>query len=846
MTEGPCLDKALDLLNSANFAVDRDFHDLEDYIDNTELSDDEAAVFFLSQFFAKLFPKLDSPACFRLLLYATEHSRADIWLELLVSYLPHVTDCSRLALYLKLISAFFTTFSRLTPLYLTLSKKAASLPEKARLHFLIERTRCLLNVPTVISNALKGGRQPRIFEPELFYCLLMRQLQASGHDQLNAVLLSQCCLLGQGTHVWNYIFRHVCRSGGLVGCEQWGSALLLVSPRALESTLMPLLSGAPHPVIVSVCLSKLLSDNTTSVSDVFRVFHRLLLLRHFVKPTIPVNIFGCLGELVSRWHIEKPEQAQELYERTETELGFRILRIWADVTSLQRNSLQQRIYLSQSLVAWITLFRRRVPDGMLGDLSQSAVSNILSGITAHLSCNVNELRVLGMAVGEWLVSNFKGVCLLGDNSKNVNLSFTYEDNDAVKQVRPLFEPLPPFTPNDHFGLSEPLDEVFASEPSQQAPIKKTDQTGLDSDDDPDTTDGDDGISDADFSAFQPLPPVPDGPSKPMAQSVGWPFTPRKPRYLRECLDGLTASRDEGNEVALACFAHAEELIYKHRSAVDEISLNFAETLLHTEPPPCPYGAEVNAARHNALVALTVVAPKKTARYLTAQFTHSGLALNQRYEILACLTDAACILATDPHKIKSVQTPLPLKTPQPISDGKTRRFCTPASALARPIESENTFGPVAGHFFFPLLDAVGRLTQHPDTDPYAHLDDALLSRLIASLGSIYACARTAPKLPAMAEGLLISAGRLLNHPDAAVRRSSLSVLGVVLTVSPDTLFSANPNILLNDSEALLARRLQQLRESDADHECQELADHVLFVLRDKILELSVTTMLTSSK
>ncbi|VDL85300.1 unnamed protein product [Schistocephalus solidus] len=855
MIEEPYLEKALDMLRSANFTVDRDFFELASYIDNSALFDDETAALFLSQLFAKLSLKFDSPTGFKLLMYATEHSRADTWLEVLISHLPHFSDCPDLTLYMNLLTAFFTTFSRLTPLYLTLSKKASSLPEKTRFQFLIERTRCLLNLPTVISNALKGGRQPRIFTPELFYCFLMHQLQTPGHDQLNAVLLSQCCLLGQGTYVWSYIFRHICRADGLGDCEIWSSALSLVSGRALESTLVPLLSGAPHPFVASACLSKLLSNSTNSVSDAFRVFHRLLLLRHFVKPTIPINIFGCLGELVSRWHTEKPKQAKELYERTETELGLRILRVWADVTSIQRSSLQQRVYLSQSLIAWVTLFRRRVPDSLLGDINQSTVSSVLCGITAHLSCNVNELRVLGMAVGEWLVSNFREGCLLGENSEGANLKFSYEDNDAVKQVRPLFEPLPPFPLYDSFELSadsffcpgvEPLDDVFAAGPSQRAAIKKTDQTDLDSDDDPDVTnddgDNDDSCGDSDFSAFKPLPSVPGEPSRPMARSLGWPFATRKPRYLRECLDGLTASRDEDNEVSLACFAHAEELIYKHKNAVDEISLNFAETLLHTEPPPCPYSAEVNASRHNALVALAVVAPKKTARYLTTQFTQSGLALNQRFEILACLTDAACILATNSNKTKLISpSHSQSKPPQPISDGKTRRFCTPSSALARPAESENDFGPVAGNFFFPLLGAVGRLTRRHDKDPYAHLDDALLSRLVASLGSIYACARTSPKLAAMAEGLVTSAGGLLNHSDAAVRRSSLSALGVVLTVSPDSLFSAYPGILLNDSETLLARRLQQLREDDADHECQELADNVLFALRDKIFKLSATAI-----
>lgn len=345
---------------------------------------------------------------------------------------------------------------------------------------------------------------------------------------------------------------------------------------------------------------------------------------------------------------------------------------------------------------------------------------------------------------------------------------------------------------------------------------------LDSDDDPEE-------EDEIGNRFVPLP-------KPTRSPSSWPFTARKPRYLRECLDGLYSStnngesgENSGHEVALTSFAHAEELIYRHRgAAVDEVSLVFAEALLHTEPPTCPFISEVNISRHNALVALAVVSPIKTARYLTGQFTQPGLALNQRYEVLACLTDAACVLATD-----SKETVQPALPPNEDDSSKTRRFCKPK---VLPLESVNKFAPVAGKFFFPLLSAIKRLQEKSSGDVYAHLDDSLLARLIAALGTMYACARTAPQLEKMANELLAAGIHLLKHTDTAIRRSSLSAIGVVLTVTPSSLFMAKPHLLMGQ-ELGLAEALRSVCTGDSDKECQGLASAGLLALRDGIVELS---------
>lgn len=322
------------------------------------------------------------------------------------------------------------------------------------------------------------------------------------------------------------------------------------------------------------------------------------------------------------------------------------------------------------------------------------------------------------------------------------------------------------------------------------PSKPEDSSPLDSDDDPDPSEDEE-------DSFPPLP------TYPTPAPTDWPYTNRRPHYLRECLDGLVGaggnSGDGGetNEIALSCFAHADELIRRHRGApLDEVALPFAEALLHTEPPACPTPSVVNSARHAALVALLSGSPKRSARYLTSQFNSasSGLAVNQRHAIIGALTDAACEMAT-----------------------------------------KGAFGEVAGEFFFPMLRGAETLSgSSSSVDVYAHLDNALLARVVASLGTMFACGRSSPQLPRMAECLLGLATHLINAcRDPAVRRSCLSAVGVVLTITPTSLLASKPDLLLAGG---LADKLVKVIKDDADEECRQLAGATLSALRDCTLEL----------
>uniref|UniRef100_A0A5K3EQI2 Telomere_reg-2 domain-containing protein n=1 Tax=Mesocestoides corti TaxID=53468 RepID=A0A5K3EQI2_MESCO len=722
---------------------------------------------FLSKVAAKLFSNTTTwPACYELILFATKAARADIWFEIMVLRLQTKLDAVETRFCISLFTKYFLDFKRLPDFFSTLVDMVKSVPEGSRYSQLVEKTHKLLSLPTIIINLAKGTALPQPFTPDAYYPFIMKQAADIDYPLLSSVLLSQSCFFGFGREVWNVIIQQVCRSQRT--SSSWSSALSLTPEKTLEPTLVPLLNQASHPHLVALFLSSTLFSSKQD--QIIRLFHRLLLFRTFSTSKIPVNIFGCLQEL----------STDDLTIRVERDLGLRLLETWSDSTALQRTSSKQRIYLSQALVAWVRAFREKI---IHSPSYSTMVSYVLSGVTAHLACNVEEQRVLGMAVGEWLVKEFhiggeggegEGEC------KSLMLKFAYEENDAVKLVKPLFEPLPPYQ-SPESSLDENVEALFAEASGLQFTPAEKASDGLDSDDDPDDED----------DKFQPLPPY----TSPAPS--GWPFRARRPRYLRECLDGLAGARHESdelasNEIALSCFAHAEELIYRHKGcAVDEVAVSFADALLHTEPPACPHTDKVNASRHQALVALAVVSPKRTARYLTGQFVQPGLAVNQRHAIIAALTDATCTLGSD-------------------------------------------FVPVAGDFFFPMIRAADGLLGD-GKDVYAHLDDALLARLVGALGTMYACARNSQKLPRMAEGLLALGSHLLTKAhDPAVRRSSLSALGVVLTMTPVVVFAANQQLLFGSN---LSEKLLNTFQNDTDPECQNLAGAALSSLRDNILELS---------
>ncbi|VDP97131.1 unnamed protein product, partial [Trichobilharzia regenti] len=145
---------------------------------------------------------------------------------------------------------------------------------------------------------------------------------------------------------------------------------------------------------------------------------------------------------------------------------------------------------------------------------------------------------------------------------------------------------------------------------------------MDSDDDPDS----------DNDSLKPLPST-------QCSS----HSDKTPHYLRECLDGMLLTKVEDSKVNVSCTLSAEKLIRDHPEAARELALEFTNALIQVEPPVTPDQKEVAHARHKALIAIGVVAPKKCARYLTSQFCQQENSVGKKMYIISCLTDIACEL-----------------------------------------------------------------------------------------------------------------------------------------------------------------------------------------------------------
>lgn len=399
---------------------------------------------FLSQLSARLFANSILAPCHRLLLYATEHAPANLWLEILLLRLQAATS-EYLPLLLDLLSRFFVSFNRLAQLYQCFLDQANSVTLKTRPQFLVELLRPVINLPTLVSNKSKLSHSSRLFTPQVYLRLLLQKIPRNrAFHLLSGVMISTSCFLGHGTEIWNFILQQIARSGEVV--EFWSAAMCNLPERTLEATLVPLLATASHPALISLCLRQCFEKEAPQLltDQLFRLFHRLLFVRMFPSSPIPVNIFGGLFEIFTT--LKEPER-KAIFKRVNKDLGLPLLHTWSNKTALNNTSSAQRIYLNQSLVTWVACFRNRIPLETNDEPNESIVADVLTGITAHLSCNLEEQRIVGMAVGEWLIRQFNIGLKAGNDGDDATgkfLKFQFDANSAVKSIQPLFEPPPPY------------------------------------------------------------------------------------------------------------------------------------------------------------------------------------------------------------------------------------------------------------------------------------------------------------------------------------------------------------------------------------------------------------------
>lgn len=385
----------------------------------------------LSQLSAKLFSYSAEPRCYDLLLYATSEAHVDIWFDLLVSRLQQTAlTPGEIQFSINLLSKFFLEYRRFPKLLTTIHNTSICIPASNCYSFIANKMRRIATLPTIVNNSVKTAVTQKLFKPEVYFPFILRDAAEVNLPQLNCILISQACLQGFGSDIWDFILKQVSRLEET--SHPWSVALSHIQERALESTIVPLLRRASHPHLVTVCLSSAL--NSSIQSPILRLFNRLLLFRRF-PPCVPINIFGFLKEVIT----------DDLYIRLE-DLGLNLLNCWADSNALSLTSSQNRIYLNQALVAWVCAFQEYI---IKSPNYHNLMSSVLKGISVHLSSNIEEQKVLGMAVGEWLAEKFEIGKNGDDGGESTCLKFEYIENEAVKQIKPLFQPVPPYISPEH-------------------------------------------------------------------------------------------------------------------------------------------------------------------------------------------------------------------------------------------------------------------------------------------------------------------------------------------------------------------------------------------------------------
>ncbi|KAF5399236.1 hypothetical protein PHET_07507 [Paragonimus heterotremus] len=785
-----------------------------------------------------------------LMQYTVQMAKADVFFQYLLDQFVQDAEIDYLTYITAQLDAFVFNTDRLHSLFDCWCALSPEQNTSVIVPSLEQRARSIGTLATLFANVSRGRLDSKLLDRKRFTLAVLSAFETTVLDnetyfQLCGLILGQLALNGCSSESAVYVLSCAERSLALQSTTDatsflWSTAFCYIKDSCLEMCLQPILFSSRHPRLVGLLLSKVVtSTKSLTIASILRLFRRLIFMRYFPRGQILRNMFGSLAEVFI--HQCPKSKVTAMVHKVNEELGLPTLRLWADITAIQSTSVEQRVYVSQALASWFTDFYNPVVSVLGIKVSQSVMlPDILSGISNHLSSPRIEIRTIGMSVGEFLVGRLD---LSAELKTTECLKFSYEETDYTKQIKTFFTELTSDSAevkdahavpnNEHVSLSC-AGEDLAGPPTTYA----------DSDDDPDP----------DESPLEPLPQRP-GIPKAVASILS---SSAKPRYLRECLYGMLSTKPEDNHMRVACFGAAADLIYSHPQSAKELVIDLARVFVHIEPPACPDESRLLTCRHEALVALGVVAPKECARYLTNEFCQPSCSLAQRQNIIAAVADIACHLSSNqligqPNEfvtsLSSIKkdTIIPLSTTSTLAC-KTRRLCSKTTDKPQIV---NAFSAVAGDFFFPLLRSIPQLFSSSKSGIFAHQDASLLGSLIATLATLYACSRFSPCQSRMASELIELIPLLYRHSEPAVRRAVLIAMGTVISTTPSSLLNANPHLFLGRSLVLdSTSRVDHLNSpdffipnwlkhatADEDSECQLLARVGLSAFVERVEDLS---------
>ncbi|KAJ6657600.1 hypothetical protein lerEdw1_002316 [Lerista edwardsae] len=641
-------------------------------------------------------------------------------------------------------------------------------------------------VPDHLGNKLQGRNRP-IFFPQNYFPLLgmevfrvMEKIFDSLREGLDCSIsfvsqvLGKVCIHGRQKEVLTVLVPHLtaCTQSDCIWQRMCWRLVESVPDRWMEAVVCGFVQTAPGSAVLSRLLGNLVVRNKKAQ---FVMTQKLLLLQYSYPTAMLQTLLGYLA---------LDSERRSLLIKVLKEL----LETWGRGSAVKHSPVEQQLYISKAILICLS----HLDEAELLSSREELLANMMEGMKCHLDSTLPRVRHLGMVVAESVTGRIM--------PEGPALKFQYEEDDEIRELKSLLVQRPEQAIVDNplsAGSSPPATtstSVLKPGAAKTCPgaSEEPDQ-GVDSD-----LDSDDDLVPYDMSEDKELKKC------------------KAPAYIRDCI--------ESKRFRVAAYGVS-------------VSVEVAKVLLHLEEKS--YIEGFVGLRQSALVAITVTDPIQVAKYLTTEFYSLNYSLRQRMDILDVLVMAAQELS-QPLTPKQQQPPS-LKHPgiqllpgngssldwRKVVDerikSKTRRFAK-GSSQAEPVLAPNKFGPVAGHFFFPLLQNFDRPLTTFDLLGDDHL---VLGRLVHTLAILMYFAVNTVVATTMGKALLEFVWALRFHTDTYVRQGLLSSVS-------STLLSVPAGRLLEDmTEELLETQawLAGVAEKDPDGDCRSLALQNLLLLEN---------------
>ncbi|XP_070617171.1 telomere length regulation protein TEL2 homolog [Erythrolamprus reginae] len=705
----------------------------------------------------------------------------------------------------------FLEKSRLSALIWEICKQHTETSSPVLRETILHKVVCL---PDLLGNKLQ--RDNRLaFYPQNYFPLLgmeivqvMERISGSLRDGLDCSIsfvsqvLGKVCVHGRQKEILGALVPHL-TSRTQSDCIWQRICWRLfesVPDRWMEAVVCGLVQAVPGPSVLSRLLGNLVVKNKKAQ---FVITQKLLLLQYSFPTTVLQTLLGYLALDTTRRSLL-------------TKILRELLETWSSSSAVKHSPAEQQLYISKAILLCLS----HLEEEDIATSRQELLAILMEGMKCHLDSNLPRIRRMGMAVAEGVSSKI--------TPEGPALVFQYEEDDEIKELKSLLTKrlgeTSDFEPPDTRGSTSNVNSSVVPHTTMTPPHS-------DASEDPEKGAGSELDSDDDLVPYD------------MSQDKELKKT-RAPTYIRDCFEILTGSEDaEKYEAALGVL---ETLIRRDAATAQEMSVELAKVLLHLEEKS--YIEGFVGLRQGAMVALTITDPIRVAKYLTSEFYCLNYSLRQRMDILDVLAVSAQELsrpASSPSKPNANHPSIQIISHNSSSPdwkkvvderirNKTRRFAKGCRSQAEQSGTPNKFAPVAGHFFFPLLQNFDRPLTTFDLLGDDHL---VLGRLAHTLSILVYFAANATVTPAMGKALLEFVWALRFHTDTYVRHGLLSsVSSILLSVPAEYLLD-------NMTEELLETRawLADVAEKDPDGDCRHLALQSLLLLENLKKKLEATSL-----